>query len=382
MLGGEALDPARLAPWLQLPRAPRVVNMYGITETTVHVTTHTLTPATAVPGTSPVGRAIDDLRLYVLDRALRPVPPGVSGELYVSGAGLARGYRGRHALTAERFVADPYGPPGTRMYRSGDLARWSADGTLHYLGRADSQVSLRGFRIETAEIEAVLRTRGGARSAAVLLREDLPTGPGLVAYTTGGVPADALRDACAAALPDHMVPTAFVGVDRLPLTANGKLDRAALPLPDTETGDSGGRAARTPHERLLAGLYGEVLGRAPVGADDDFFALGGHSLLVTRLAGRVRTELGLDIPVRTLFEAPTVARLAARLTGLTRTAGREHPHSPVEPRAPDGCRSRPRRPGSGSCTGSAEHPSPTRSRCCSGSTDPSTRTPSPAPSPP
>ncbi|MER6770907.1 amino acid adenylation domain-containing protein [Streptomyces bacillaris] len=325
VLGGEALDPARLAPWLHLPRAPRVVNMYGITETTVHVTTYTLTPETALPGTSPVGRAIDDLRLYVLDRALRPVPPGVSGELYVSGAGLARGYRGRHALTAERFVADPYGPPGTRMYRSGDLARWSTDGTLHYLGRADSQVSLRGFRIETAEIEAVLRTRGGARSAAVLLREDLPTGPGLVAYTTGGVPADVLRDACAAALPDHMVPTAFVGVDRLPLTANGKLDRAALPLPDTETGEPDGRAARTPHERLLAGLYGEVLGRAPVGADDDFFALGGHSLLVTRLAGRVRTELGLDIPVRTLFEAPTVARLAARLTGLTRTEGEGTP---------------------------------------------------------
>ncbi|PVC83858.1 non-ribosomal peptide synthetase [Streptomyces sp. CS090A] len=325
VLGGEALDPARLAPWLQLPCAPRVVNMYGITETTVHVTTHTLTPEAALPGTSPVGRAIDDLRLYVLDRALRPVPPGVSGELYVSGAGLARGYRGRHALTAERFVADPYGPPGTRMYRSGDLARWSADGTLHYLGRVDSQVSLRGFRIETAEIEAVLRTRGGTRSAAVLLREDLPAGPGLVAYTTGVADAAALREACAAALPEHMVPTAFVGVERLPLTANGKLDRAALPLPDTDTGESGGRAVRTPHERLLAGLYGEVLGRAPVGVDDDFFALGGHSLLVTRLAGRVRTELGLDIPVRTLFEAPTVARLAARLTGLTRTSGEGTP---------------------------------------------------------
>ncbi|MFL0028085.1 amino acid adenylation domain-containing protein [Streptomyces sp. NBUL23] len=320
VLGGEALDPARLAPWLRDPEGPRLVNMYGITETTVHVTTHDLAPGTPAPGASPVGRAIDDLRVYVLDRRLRPVPPGVGGELYVAGAGLSRGYRGRHPLTAERFVADPFGAPGTRMYRSGDLARWSADGVLHYLGRADSQVSLRGFRVETAEIETVLRDPGGARSAAVLLREDLPTGPGLVAYTTGGTPADALRAACAARLPAYMVPTAFVALDRLPLTANGKLDRAALPLPDTAPdGPPTGRAPRTPHEHLVARLYGEVLGRAPVAADEDFFALGGHSLLVTRLAGRVRAELGLDVPVRTLFEAPTVAALAARLTGLTRT---------------------------------------------------------------
>ncbi|MFB7297189.1 amino acid adenylation domain-containing protein [Streptomyces rubiginosohelvolus] len=320
VLGGEALDPARLAPWLRTPDAPRVVNMYGITETTVHVTTHDLTPDALVPDTSPVGRAIDDLRLYVLDRRLRPVPPGVTGELYVAGAGLSRGYRGRHPLTAERFVADPFGAPGTRMYRSGDLARWSADGTLHYLGRADSQVSLRGFRIETAEIETVLCDTGGARAAAVLLREDLPTGPGLVAYTTGGTPAADLRAACTGRLPDYMVPTAFVALDRMPLTANGKLDRAALPLPDADAGEPpAGRAPRTALEHLVARLYGEVLGHAPVAADEDFFALGGHSLLVTRLAGRVRAELGLDIPVRTLFEAPTVAALAARLTGLTRT---------------------------------------------------------------
>ncbi|MEV6475088.1 amino acid adenylation domain-containing protein [Streptomyces sp. NPDC051657] len=320
VLGGEALDPARLAPWLRDPGGPRLVNMYGITETTVHVTTHDLAPGTPVPGVSPVGRAIDDLRVYVLDRRLRPAPPGVTGELYVAGAGLSRGYRGRHPLTAERFVADPFGAPGARMYRSGDLARWSGDGTLHYLGRADSQVSLRGFRIETAEIGAVLCDPGGARSAAVLLREDLPTGPGLVAYTTGGVPAAELRAACAARLPAYMMPTAFVGLDRLPLTANGKLDRAALPLPDAAAGaPPTGRAPRTAHEHLVARLYGEVLGRAPVAVDEDFFALGGHSLLVTRLAGRVRAELGLDVPVRALFEAPTVAALAARLTGLTRT---------------------------------------------------------------
>ncbi|NDZ58157.1 amino acid adenylation domain-containing protein [Streptomyces anulatus] len=320
VLGGEALDPARLAPWLRDPEGPRLVNMYGITETTVHVTTHDLAPGALVPGVSPVGRAIDDLRIHLLDRHLRPVPPGVTGELYVAGAGLSRGYRGRHPLTAERFVADPFGAPGARMYRSGDLGRWSGEGTLHYLGRADSQVSLRGFRIETAEIETVLCDTGGARSAAVLLREDLPTGPGLVAYTTGGVPAVDLRAACAARLPAYMVPTAFVGLDRLPLTANGKLDRTALSLPDADADDPRtGRAPRTAHERLVARLYGEVLGRAPVAVDEDFFALGGHSLLVTRLAGRVRAELGLDVPVRALFEAPTVAALAARLTGLTRT---------------------------------------------------------------
>ncbi|WP_405468330.1 amino acid adenylation domain-containing protein [Streptomyces anulatus] len=320
VLGGEALDPARLAPWLRDPEGPRLVNMYGITETTVHVTTHDLAPGALVPGVSPVGRAIDDLRTYVLDRRLRPVPPGVTGELYVAGAGLSRGYRGRYPLTAERFVADPFGAPGARMYRSGDLGRWSGDGTLHYLGRADRQVSLRGFRIETAEIETVLCDPGGARSAAVILREDLPTGPGLVAYTTGGVPAAELRAACAARLPAYMVPTGFVGLDRLPLTANGKLDRTALPLPDTDAdGPRTGRAPRTAQEHLVARLYGEVLGRAPVAVDEDFFALGGHSLLVTRLAGRVRAELGLDVPVRALFEAPTVAALAARLTGLTRT---------------------------------------------------------------
>ncbi|WP_405465984.1 amino acid adenylation domain-containing protein [Streptomyces anulatus] len=320
VLGGEALDPARLAPWLRDPEGPRLVNMYGITETTVHVTTHDLAPGAFVPGVSPVGRAIDDLRIHLLDRHLRPVPPGVTGELYVAGAGLSRGYRGRHPLTAERFVADPFGAPGARMYRSGDLGRWSGDGTLHYLGRADGQVSLRGFRIETAEIETVLCETGGARTAAVLLREDLPTGPGLVAYTTGGVPAVGLRAACAARLPAYMVPTAFVGLDRLPLTANGKLDRTALPLPDTDAdGPRTGRAPRTAQEHLVARLYGEVLGRAPVAVDEDFFALGGHSLLVTRLAGRVRAELGLDVPVRALFEAPTVAALAARLTGLTRT---------------------------------------------------------------
>ncbi|MFF8959712.1 amino acid adenylation domain-containing protein [Streptomyces sp. NPDC014894] len=324
VFGGEALDVARVASWTAGPDAPRLVNMYGITETTVHVTAYDLTPervARAVAeGAGPIGRAIGDLRLRVLDGALRPVPAGVVGELYVAGPGQARGYRGQHGLTSARFVADPYGPPGSRMYRSGDLARWSRDGQLIHLGRADRQVSLRGFRVETAEIESVLRTRGGVPSAAVVLRGDLPTGPGLVAYITGGAPAAELRAVCAAALPDHMVPSAFVSLDRLPLTVNGKLDEAALPLPERDR-SAGGRPPGTARERALAGLYREVLGCGPVSVDDDFFALGGHSLLVTRLAGRVRAELGRPVSVRDLFETRTVAGLARLLDGADGGSG-------------------------------------------------------------
>ncbi|MFJ6074074.1 non-ribosomal peptide synthase/polyketide synthase [Streptomyces sp. NPDC093065] len=328
VFGGEALEPGRTLPWLTGPTPPRLVNMYGITETTVHVTAYELTRDRAEEaarlGVSPVGRAVDDLRLYVLDDGLRPVPPGVRGELYVAGGGLARGYHGLPALTATRFLADPFGPRGSRIYRSGDLARWSASGQLQYLGRADDQVSLRGFRVETGEIEAVLGRHPDVRTAAVVLRTDLPAGPGLVAYTTGTAPAGRLREACAAALPEHMVPTAFVTVDALPLTANGKLDRAALPVPDTSR-QAGATAPRTALESTLSELYGSVLGVPEVGVDDDFFALGGHSLLVTRLANRIRSALGREVAVRTLFEARTVAALAARLSAtgaadLARTA--------------------------------------------------------------
>ncbi|MET7640137.1 amino acid adenylation domain-containing protein [Streptomyces sp. NPDC005438] len=315
VFGGEALDPARVARWLTGPTPPRLLNMYGITETTVHVTEYELTPARVerarALAVSPVGRALDDLRLYVLDDALRPVPAGVAGELYVAGGGLARGYLGQPSLTATRFVANPFGAPGERMYRSGDLARWSTDGQLSYLGRADTQVSLRGFRIETAEIEAVLRERAGVPDVAVLLR-DTPAGPALVAHTVGDHPAESLRRACAEVLPEHMVPLVYVPVERLPLTGNGKLDRAALralPLPTEQTGPQ--RAPATARERRLCQLYAEVLGRQEVGVDEDFFALGGHSLLVTRLAGRIRADLGVRVSVRTLFETRTVARLAA-----------------------------------------------------------------------
>ncbi|MFE9046490.1 non-ribosomal peptide synthase/polyketide synthase [Streptomyces sp. NPDC007818] len=327
VFGGEALELSRLGEWYtrHADDAPVLVNMYGITETTVHVTHHAL-DARAVTGrpASLVGTGIPDLRVRVLDGFLRPVPAGVTGELYVAGAGLARGYLGRPALTAERFVADPFGPAGERVYRTGDLARWNADGGLEYLGRADDQVKVRGFRIELGEIEAVLAEHPGVAQCAVVVREDREGDRRIVAYTVpSAVPATAgqLREHAAAGLPEYMVPAAFVTLDALPLTGNGKLDRRALPEPEQSL-PAGARGPRTPREEILCGLFAEVLGRASVGIDENFFDLGGHSLLATRLAGRVRAALDVQLSVQHLFETPTVAGLATTLdtiAGTTRT---------------------------------------------------------------
>ncbi|MCZ1007009.1 amino acid adenylation domain-containing protein [Streptomyces lydicus] len=237
VFGGEALDPARLLPWYErhADDSPVLVNMYGITETTVHVTHRALSAPEVRAGTAgAIGVGIPDLGVHVLDERLRPVPAGVVGELYVSGAGVARGYAHRPALTAGRFVADPFGAPGTWMYRSGDLARRRGDGTLDHLGRADSQVKVRGFRIEPGEIESALLATESVAQAAVVVREDTPGDRRLVAYVVTDGTADqsaaaGLREAAAEALPTHMVPSAVVVLDRLPLTVNGKLDRAALP---------------------------------------------------------------------------------------------------------------------------------------------------------
>ncbi|MEV5593674.1 non-ribosomal peptide synthase/polyketide synthase [Streptomyces sp. NPDC052496] len=317
VFGGEALDPGRLRDWyLRHPAdAPRLVNMYGITETTVHVTHAPLDEhdAAADPPRSVIGEPLPDLRAYVLDNALQPVPPGVTGELYVAGPGLARGYLGRPGLSAERFVADPFGRPGQRMYRTGDRARRHPDGRLDHAGRADDQVKLRGFRIEPGEIEAVLARHESVARAVVLLREDRPGDRRLVAYAVaaGGdrpEPA-ALREFTGRHLPGHMVPAAVVVLDHLPLTANGKLDRAALPAPDYTRGQAQ-RPARDTAERVLCDLFAEVLGVDRAGIDDSFFDLGGDSLLATRLLSRVRTVLGAELPIRALFDAPTVAGLA------------------------------------------------------------------------
>ncbi|MFC7342285.1 amino acid adenylation domain-containing protein [Saccharopolyspora griseoalba] len=314
IFGGEALELSRLDDWYQrhADDAPKLINMYGITETTVHVSYAELDrELVAARDGSAIGRGIPDLRVYLLDSRLRPVPPGVVGELYVAGAGLARGYLGRRGLTAQRFVADPHGAPGTRMYRTGDLGRWRPDGSIEFVGRADQQVKVRGFRIELGEIEANLTAHRQVRQAAVVVRADDPGDQRLVAYVVGAADPAELRAHLAERLPSYMVPAAFVAVDEIPLTANGKLDAEALPAP--EFSSAGGRKPRDAVESALCRLFGEVLGVDDVGIDDGFFDLGGHSLLAARLLARVRAELGAELDIRTLFDHPTVAELAPRL---------------------------------------------------------------------
>nr|WP_153347567.1 non-ribosomal peptide synthase/polyketide synthase [Nocardia aurantia] len=321
IFGGEALEPARLAGWFErYGRTTELVNMYGITETTVHVTRHVLDPGTGPAGA--IGSALAGLAVRLLDSRLRPVPVGAPGEIYVSGGQAARGYLGRSALTAGRFVADPYGPAGSVAYRSGDVARWTADGNLEYLGRADQQVNLRGFRIEPGEIEAVLLSDDRVREAVVIVRRDPAVeDERLVGYVvaTGAVDPEALRRTAAARLPEHMVPVAIVVVERIPLTVNGKLDRAALPAPRFET--AAHRRPGTPAEEVVAGVYAEILGVETVGADDDFFRLGGGSLAAARAVARIGAALGVIVPVRSLFESPRVADLAA----LAAESGRARP---------------------------------------------------------
>ncbi|MGG1243884.1 amino acid adenylation domain-containing protein [Bacillus cabrialesii] len=319
IFGGEALELSRLEDWYNRhpENRPQLINMYGITETTVHVSYIELDRSiAALRANSLIGRGIPDLGVYVLDERLQPVPPGVAGELYVSGAGLARGYLGRAGLTAERFIADPFGPPGTRMYRTGDVARLRADRSLDYVGRADHQVKIRGFRIELGEIEAALVQHPQLEDAAVIVREDQPGDKRLAAYV---IPSSAdtfdtaeLCKYAAERLPDYMVPSAFVMMRELPLTPNGKLDRKALPAPDFAAAVTG-RGPRTPQEEILCDLFMEVLHLPRVGIDDRFFDLGGHSLLAVQLMSRIREALGVELSIGILFEAPTVAGLAERL---------------------------------------------------------------------
>ncbi|WP_420126423.1 amino acid adenylation domain-containing protein [Longimicrobium sp.] len=318
IFGGEALEPASLREWVERrgTETPRLVNMYGITETTVHVTYRVLGREDVFGGSgSPIGRAIPDLRLYVLDPARGPVPVGVPGELYVGGAGVARGYLNRPELTAARFVDNPFGEG--RLYRSGDRVRWLADGTLEYLGRLDEQVKIRGFRIELGEIEAALRQAPGVADCTVVVREDAPGDRRLVAYVVGEAEAEALRDRLRQGLPEYMVPAAFVSLDALPLTANGKLDRKALPAPE---GDAYARrsyeAPLGEIETALAEIWAEVLGLDRVGRRDNFFELGGHSLLAIKLIGRMR-RAGLYMEVRALFTTPVLAELAVAVGGAS-----------------------------------------------------------------
>ncbi|WP_405551309.1 amino acid adenylation domain-containing protein [Streptomyces sp. NBC_01171] len=321
--GGEAATPGVFQQLAAAHPGTTVLNAYGPTETTTFATLHRV-PADAPPGMPPIGRPLDGMRAYVLDAALRPAPPGAEGELYIAGPGVARGYLGRPGLTATRFVADPFEGDGTRMYRTGDVVRRDTEGLIHYVSRADQQVKLRGHRIEPAEIEAVLRTDPSVRAACVLVREDLPGDRTLAAYVVpapGHTPDPGrLAAHIGRHLPAYMVPSAIQPLDALPLTVNGKLDRAALPAPATTGPGAAGRAPRGAHEEIVAQLFADVLGVAQVGVDDDFFALGGHSLLATRLVGRVRTALGTETEIRTLFEHPTVASFAAVLADGDRPA--------------------------------------------------------------
>ncbi|MFI5800315.1 amino acid adenylation domain-containing protein [Streptomyces sp. NPDC051677] len=332
VLGGESLMGELLDEWRRRHPGVTVVNEYGPTETTVGCTEFRIAPGDGVSsGVITIGRPVWNTRMYVLDARLRPLPVGVTGELYIAGDLVTRGYLNRPGLTAAKFVADPYGPAGSRMYRSGDLGRWNRHGELEFVARVDHQVKLRGFRIELGEVESAVGKHPDVSHAAVVLREDRPGDKRLVAYVTpAGLDLEAVRAYAAERLPEYMAPSAYVAMDRLPFTVNGKLDRDALPEPEaTATSDQGPRDAR---EEALCAIFAESLGVPSVGVDDVFFDLGGHSLLAARVVARVRAELGVDVGIRTLFEAPTVAGFAARIAESEPVAGRSRPALTPRPR--------------------------------------------------
>jgi len=315
-LPGEPVPPALVTAVQAVPGVERIYNFYGPSEDTTYSTIARLAAGRDVT----IGRPLDGTRAYVLDAGMELLPAGVPGELYLAGAGLSRGYLGRPELTADRFVPDPFGGPGARLYRTGDLVRWRPDGELDFLGRVDHQVKVRGFRIELGEIEAALGRHPGLREAVVVARDEGELGKRLVAFLVAkegdGPPAAELRDFLRRGLPEFMVPSAFVCLEALPLSPNGKVDRRALMRLETsrepDAGVAGGEP-RTVLEERLAALMAEALGRERIGIHDSFFDLGGHSLLATRVTARVARELGVELPVSALFLAPTVAKLAERL---------------------------------------------------------------------
>ncbi|WNF29162.1 amino acid adenylation domain-containing protein [Streptomyces sp. C11-1] len=346
VFAGEALPPEMLRPWIARhgDAAPALVNMYGITETTVHSTYRRITSADLDGGAgSMIGGPLDGWTMDVLGADGEPVAEGAAGELYVGGAGVARGYLGRPALTAERFLPDPDAAvPGARRYRSGDSARRAADGDHEYLGRLDHQVKIRGYRIELGEIENALTRHPAVRDTVVAVDRDAAGDPRLVAYWVGsaGTPAgpSELREHLGLTLPDYMLPNVYVALDRLPLTRNGKVDRRALPAPEAVRPelDAEFAAPATPVEKVIADIWAEMLSVDRVGRDDDFFELGGHSMLATQAVALTRDQLGVAATLRLFFDRPTVRELASALDELLAAqhdtgAGHRpasHPHHP------------------------------------------------------
>jgi amino acid adenylation domain-containing protein len=324
IFGGEALEMKILKPWFERhgDQCPQLVNMYGITETTVHVTYRPLSIDDAAGG-SVIGRPIPDLQLYLLDRYLQPVPVGVPGEIFVGGAGVANGYLHRPELSAQRFIDNPFGSKSApKLYRSGDLARWLSNGDIEYLGRIDTQIKLRGYRIEPNEIVSVLNTHPAVQASAVVARENGGGNLRLFAYVvTKGHPhptSGALRSLLRKQLPDYMVPAAFIGLQALPLTPNGKIDRDALPDPDdtNRLPDEDYATPRTVLEEKLTGIITSLLGLERVGVDDNFFLIGGHSLFCAQLIWRIQESFGVELPLLSIFDLPTPALLANEIERL------------------------------------------------------------------
>ena len=316
VVGGEALPASTVRLWREVQPGVRIVNEYGPTETVVGCCVHDVPDMAGEDVTVPIGRPIANMRMYILDDFGQPVPPGVVGELYIGGAGVARGYLNRVVLTAERFRDDPFDrQPGARMYRTGDLARWLPDGNIDYLGRNDSQVKVRGFRIETGEIEVALASHPAVEQAAVITREDRPGDVRLVAYVVAAADSDidavALAGHLRTILPEYMVPQHVVAIDAIPLSSNGKVDRKRLPLPEIVEPTLARSEPRNDLEKAIAAAMGQVLGLPEIGIHDDFFALGGHSLLAAQLTTRLNRDLGARLSLRSVFDGPTVARLAA-----------------------------------------------------------------------
>jgi amino acid adenylation domain-containing protein len=318
VIGGEMLTFEVLKPWLSKLPQTRFINEYGPTETVVGCCVYEVTPESALfNGGVPIGRPIANTRLYALDAGLEPAPIGVAGELYIGGFGLARGYLERPDLTAESFIPDPFSQePGARLYRTGDLGRCLPDGNFDFLGRRDEQVKLRGYRIELGEVESILARHHAVRESVVAVREDVPGDKRLVAYIVAHdeqiISVSEVREYLKETLPDYMTPSAFVFLDSLPLTANGKIDRRALPSPDgvRPDGETEYVAPRTPLEEVLTGVWSELLSVDQVGIHDNFFVRGGHSLLATQLVARLLTMFKIELPLIAVFKSPTIAEFA------------------------------------------------------------------------